>query len=78
MKKLFILAVVLVMTSCYNSDYQEAVNKEFPNSKSFKIDRDGTDIFIVIDKDSSVYFVECNRFMSTKPSTKQYLFNIKK
>lgn len=78
MKRLLILSLALVMTSCYNSDYQESVNKEFPESKSFKVDHDGSNIFIVIDKDSSVYFVECSRFMSTKPSSKQYLFNIKK
>ena len=78
MKKLLILVIALVMTSCYNSDYQNSVDKEFPGSKSFKIDHDGSNIFIVIDKDSSVYFVECSRFMSTKPSTKQFIFTIKK
>jgi len=78
MKKLLILTIALAMTSCYNSDYQNSVNKEFPGSTSFKVDHEGSHIFIVIDKDSSVYFVECSRFMSTKPSTKQLLFNLKK
>jgi len=78
MKKISLLVIALVMTSCYKSDYQNSVNEEFPGSTSFAINTNLNAAFVVIDKDSSVYFVECARFLSTKPSDKQFLFNIKK
>lgn len=76
-KLLLILLASITLSSCYNSDYQMSVQEAFPNARIFSIDNGGSNEYIVITKDSSVYFVRSNRIFSTKPSDKQYLFNLK-
>ncbi len=80
MKKLFkvflISFSVLLFTGCYHSDYQKSVAEEFPEAKVFDVDTD-RESYVVITKDSLVYFVSSYRIFSTKPSNKQLLFNLK-
>ena len=74
MKKLILLLGVLC-TGCYHIDYQNSVTAEFPESKIFNVDNN--EDYIVITKDSLIYYVSCDRLFSTKPSNRKLIVNLK-
>lgn len=69
---------MVLLASCYKSDYQESIREEFPGCKIFQLDEQGSsDDYLIVTQDSSVYSIECHRLFSTRPSNKRFLFNFK-
>jgi len=79
MKKiLLILFVSLMITSCsYDIDYQIEIAKQIPNAKIYKLNH-VANRYIVVSKDSSVYYVECSTAFGPEISSKQLLFSFAK
>ena len=72
--------ILVLCSSCnvgnfqHQSDCRESVKKEFPNAIEIKKPIDTKWVWIVLDKDSSIWFVRTGNNFNTKVSTKDLMF----
>lgn len=74
-----LFSFVITLTSCfYDTDNQKSISKEMPGATIYKLNDDGRrEAYVVISKDSLVYYVLCNHATDCEISSKQLLFSIK-
>lgn len=74
-----LFSFAIILTSCfYDTDNQQSILKEMPGAIIYKLNNGGgKDAYVVISKDSLVYYVSCNHATDSEISSKQLLFSIK-